>query len=144
MENRNGLVVDVSVSAATGMAEREESLKLLQANIKSGATVGEDRGYDVDTHIKAVQALGVIPHVAAKRKGSAVPDDIRQSEGYAISLKIRKRIEEVFGWMKTVGGMRKVKLIGREKINGQFRFVAAIYNLVRIGSLTGWWTGSHT
>lgn len=144
MENRNGLVVDVSVSAATGMAEREESLKLLQANTKSGATVGEDRGYDVDTHIKAVQALGVIPHAAAKRKGSAVPDDIRQSEGYAISLKIRKRIEEVFGWMKTVGGMRKLKLIGREKVSGQFRFVAAIYNLVRIGSLTVWWAGSHT
>ena len=144
MENRNGLVVDVSVSAATGMAEREESLKLLQANTKSGATVGEDRGYDVDTHIKAVQALGVIPHVAAKRKGSAVPDDIRQGEGYATSLKIRKRIEEVFGWMKTVGGMRKLKLIGREKVSGQFRFVAAIYNLVRIGSLTGWWAGSHT
>lgn len=144
MDNRNGLVVDVSISAATGMAEREESLKLLQANTKSGATIGDDRGYDVDTHIKAVQALGVIPHVAAKRKGSAVPDDIRQSEGYAISLKIRKRIEEVFGWMKTVGGMRKLKLIGREKVSGQFRFVAAIYNLVRIGSLTGWWTGSHT
>lgn len=79
MENRNGLVVDVSVSTATGMAEREESLKLLQANTKSGATIGEDRGYDVDTHIKAVQALGVIPHVAAKRKDSAVPHDIRQS-----------------------------------------------------------------
>jgi IS5 family transposase len=129
MENRNGLVVDVSVSAATGMAEREESLKLLQANTKSGATVGEDRGYDVDTHIKAVQALGVIPHVAAKRKG------------YAISLKIRKRIEEAFGWMKTVGGMRKLKLIGWEKVSGQFRFVAAIYNLVRIGSLTDWLVG---
>ena len=72
------------------------------------------------------------------------PDDIRQSEGYAISLKIRKRIEEVFGWMKTVGGMRKLKLTGREKASGQFRFVAAIYNLVRIGSLTGWCAGSHT
>ncbi len=144
MENRNGLVVDVSVSSATGTAEREESLKLLQANTEPGATVGEDRGYDVDAHIKAVQELGVIPHVAAKCKGSAVPDDIYHSEGYAISLKIRKRIEEVFGWMKTVGGMRKLKLIGREKISGQFRFVAAIYNLVRIGSLNGWWSGSHT
>lgn len=79
----------------------------------------------------------MIPHVAAKRKGSAVPDNIRQSGGYTISLKIRKRIEEVFGWMKAVGGMRKLKLIGQEKASGQFRFVAAIYNLVRIGSLTG-------
>jgi transposase len=103
MENRNGLVVDVSVSAATGTAEREESFKLLQVNVKSGATVGEDRGYDTDAHIKAVQELGIIPHVAAKHKGSAVTDDICQSEGYAISLKTRKRIEEVFGWMKTVG-----------------------------------------
>ena len=120
---------------------------MLQANTKSGTTVGEDRGYDVDTHSKAAQALGVIPHVAAKRKDSTVPDDIRQGEGYAIyaiSLKIRKRIEEVFGWMKTVGRMRKLKLIGREKVSGQFLFVAAIYNLVRIGSLTGWWAGSHT
>ena len=144
MENRNGLIVDVSISSATGMAEREESHKLLQTNVKPVSTVGEDRGYDVATHIKAVQALGVIPHVAAKRKGSAVTNDIRQSEGYTISLKIRERIEEIFGWMKTIGGMRKVKLIGREKINGQFRFVAAIYNLVRIGSLIGWWAGSHT
>lgn len=144
MENRNGLVVDVSVSAATGTAEREESFKLLRVNVKSGATVGEDRGYDTQAHIKAVQELGIIPHVAAKRKGSAVPDDICQSAGYAISLKIRKRIEEVFGWMKTVGGMRKLKLVRQEKISGQFRFVAAIYNLVRIGSLTGWWSGSHT
>ena len=143
MENRDGLVVDVSVSAATGTAEREESIRLLQANARPGGTVGEDRGYDAGAHIKAVQALGVTPHVAAERKGSAVPDDIRHSEGYAVSLKIRKRIEEVFGWMKTVGGMRKVKLVGHEKISGQFRFVAAIYNLVRIGSLTGWWTGSH-
>ena len=71
MENRNGLVVDVSVSAATGTAEREESLKLLQGNVKLGSTVGEDRGYDVDAHIKAAQALGVILHVSTKRKGSA-------------------------------------------------------------------------
>lgn len=144
MENRNGLIVDASVSSATGTAEREESFRLLQANVKPGATVGEDRGYDVKAHVEAVQGLGVIPHVAAKRKSSAIPDDIRQSEGYAISLKIRKRIEEVFGWMKTVGGMRKLMLIGCEKISGQLKFVAAIYNLVRIGSLTGWWSGSHT
>jgi len=70
--------------------------------------------------------LGAIPHVAAKRKGSAVPEDIRQSEGYAINLK-----------------MHKVKLIGRKKISGQLRFVAAIYNLIRIGSLTASWIGLH-
>jgi hypothetical protein len=99
--------------------------------------VREDRGYDVDEHIKAARSLGMIPHVAGKRKGSAMPDDIFQSEGYAISLKIRKWIEEVLGWMKTVGGMRKLKLAGRKKISGQFRFVAAIYDLVCIGSLTG-------
>ncbi len=144
MENRNGLVVEVSVSAATETAEREESFKLLQVSAKSGATAGEDRGYDTQAHIKAVQELGIIPHVTAKRKGSAVPDGICQSAGYAISLKIRKRIEEVFGWMKTVGGMRQLKLIGQEKNSGQFRFVAVIYNLVRIGSLTGWRPGSHT
>lgn len=81
-------------ATATGMVEREESLKLMQANAKPGATVGEDRGYDADAYIKEVQALGIIPHVAAKRKGSAVPEDIRQSEGYAINLRIRKRIEK--------------------------------------------------
>jgi hypothetical protein len=106
--------------------------------------VGKDRGYGVDEHIKAVRSLGMISHVAAKRKGSIMPDDIFQSEGYTISLKIRKRIKEVLGWMKTVGRMRKLKLVGRKKISGQFRFVAAIYDLVRIGSLTGGWTASYT
>ncbi|WP_143037844.1 hypothetical protein [Nitrosomonas sp. Nm58] len=73
-----------------------------------------------------------------------MPDDICQSEGYAISLKIRKRIEEVLGWMKTVGGMRKLKLAERKKVSGQLRFVTANYDLVRIGSLTGGWTASRT
>jgi hypothetical protein len=119
------------------MAEREESLKLLQANVNPEATVGEDRGCDVDKHIKAVRSLGMIPHVAAQCKGSTMPDDICQSEGYAISLKIRKRIEEVLGWIKTVGGMHKLKLVRRNRISGQLRFIAAICNLVRIRSLAG-------
>jgi hypothetical protein len=126
------------------MAEREESLKLLQANVNPEATVGEDRGCDVDKHVKAVRSLGMIPHMAAQCKGSIMPDDICQSEGYATSLKIRKRIEEVLGWIKTVGGMRKLKLVRRNKISGQLRFIAAIYDLVCIGSLTGGWTGSRT
>jgi len=144
MENRNGLIVDVCVSAATGTAEREESIKLLKANVKPGATVGEDKGYDTKEHIDALAELGVIAHVAAKRIGSAVDPDLVGTEDYKTSIKRRKRIEEVFGWMKTVGGLRQVKLIGREKVAGQFRFAAAIFNLVRLGSLSGWWAGSHS
>ena len=87
--------------------------------------------------------LKVTPHVAAKDKHSAVDGRIKRHEAYKISLKVRKRIEEAFGWIKTVGGLAKTKLIGQAKLAGQALLCFATYNLVRMGSLGGWWDAHH-
>jgi len=81
--------------------------------------------------------------VARKKTGSAIDDRSTPHAGYWTSLKIRKRIEEAFGWLKTVGGLRKTRLIGRVKLAGQTLLCFAAYNLVRIGSLAGWWNAQH-
>lgn len=83
------------------------------------------------------------PHVAQKRKGSAIDGSTSRHPGYAASQKIRKRIEEGFGWLKTVGDQRKTKLIGRAKLSAQLLLGFSVYNLIRLGSLSGWWRGSH-
>jgi hypothetical protein len=87
--------------------------------------------------------LKVTPHVAAKDRHSAVDGRVRRHAAYRQSLKVRKRIEEAFGWIKTVGGLAKTKLIGRPKLAGQALLCFAAYNLVRIGSLCGWWDPHH-
>jgi hypothetical protein len=87
--------------------------------------------------------LKVTPHVAAKDKHSAVDGRIKRHEAYKISLKVRKRIEEAFGWIKTVGGLAKTKLIGHAKLAGQALRCFATYNLVRMGSIGGWWDAHH-
>ena len=142
-ENRNGLVVDVSVSEANGHAENFEALNLLLRNAKKGSTVGADEGYDTHAFVNGCRDLGITPHVARKRTGSAMDSRTSRHEGYAISQRRRKRIEECFGWLKTVGGLRKTKLIGRAKLAGQTFLAFATYNLVRLGSLSGCWGGSH-
>ncbi|MEW6481355.1 MAG: transposase, partial [Pseudomonadota bacterium] len=93
--------------------------------------------------IKGCRRLLVTPHVAAKDKHSAVDGRIKRHEGYKASLKVRKRIEEAFGWIKTVGGLAKTKLIGQAKLAGQALLCFATYNLVRMGSLGGWWDAHH-
>jgi hypothetical protein len=85
----------------------------------------------------------ITPHVAQKPKGSAIDKRTTRHPGYRVSLKIRKRIEEGFGWLKTTAGMRKTKLIGREKLSAQLLLGFSVYNLIRIGSLSGWWRGAH-
>jgi hypothetical protein len=87
--------------------------------------------------------LKVRPHVAAKDKHSAVDGCIKRHEGDKTSLKVRKRIEEAFGWIKTVGGLAKTKLIGHAKLAGQALLCFATYNLVRMGSIGGWWDAHH-
>jgi hypothetical protein len=106
-------------------------------------TLGADKGYDNKAFIDGCRRLKVTPHVAAKDRHSAVDGRIHRHEGYKASLKVRKRIEEAFGWIKTVGGLAKTKLIGRPKLAGQALLCFAAYNLVRIGSLCGWWDPHH-
>jgi len=144
MENRNGLVVDVAITPATGTAEREAALEMLQRSVmKKGATVGADKGYDCKAFVKGCRRLRITPHVASKAKGSAIDGRTTRHEGYRTSLKVRKRIEEAFGWLKTVGGLAKTKLIGHAKLAGQALLCFATYNLVRMGSLGGWWDAHH-
>ena len=145
MENRNGLIVDVELTHASGTAEREAALAMLgrRGNKNKRATVGADKGYDSQAFIKGCRQRNVTPHVAAKDKHSAVDGRIRRHEGYKTSLKVRKRIEEAFGWIKTVGGLAKTKLIGQAKLAGQALLCFATYNLVRMGSIGGWWDAHH-
>ncbi len=131
MENRNGLIVDVEITHASGTAEREAALAMLErrGNRNKRATVGADKGYDSKAFIKGCRKLKVTPHVAAKDKHSAVDARVTRHEGYKTSLKVRKRIEEAFGWIKTVGGLAKTKLIGQARLTGQALLCFATCNL---------------
>ena len=131
------------MSEANGTAECSEALKLLLRNAKRVSTVGADKGYDTPAFVKGCRELGISPHVARKRMYSAIDNRTTRHDGYRISQRARKRIEECFGWLKTVGGLRKTKLIGRGKLTGQTFLAFATYNLVRMGSLSGNWGGSH-
>ena len=141
MENRNGLIVDVEVTHASGTAEREAALKMLarRHGKHKRATVGADKGYDCKAFVKGCRKLGITPHVAAKAQHSAIDGRTQRHEGYTTSLRIRKRIEEAFGWIKTLGGLAKTKLIGHAKLAEQALMCFATYNLVRMGSIGGWW-----
>jgi transposase len=145
MENRNGLIVDVEITHASGTAEREAALKMLgrRHGKHKRATVGADKGYDCKAFVRGCRQLKVTPHVAARAQHSAIDGRTQRHEGYKTSLKVRKRIEEAFGWMKTVGGLAKTKLIGQAKLTGQALMCFAAYNLVRMGSLSQWWDAHH-
>ena len=134
LDNRHGLVANVCVTAATGTAEREAALLLL-AEAADAATVGGDKGFDVPSFVAGVRALGVTPHVAQKVAGSAIDDRTTRHPGYAISQQKRKLIEQVFGWLKTVGGLRKLRHRGGELVDWIVTFAAAAYNLVRLRTL---------
>lgn len=134
MENRHGLVVDACVVTASGTAERDAGLALLQSVPTRATTVGGDKAYDTRAWVESVRALGLAPHVAQAPR-SAVDARTTRHPGYALSQRIRKRIEEVFGWMKTIGGLRKLRHRGTARVEWQFLFVAAAYNLVRLRTL---------
>lgn len=140
-ENRNGLVVDVETTKATGTAEREAAEKMAARTLKPGATLGADKGYDAAAHIDALKKLGIEPHIAAKKVGSAMAESVLESEAYAISQRKRKRIEECFGWAKTVGNFRKTHFIGTVRVQAQALLVFAAYNLTRMMRLCGWKEG---
>ena len=138
MENRNGLVVDTSLTKATGTAEREAAIAMVEDLPEGGRiTLGSDKSYDTQDFVAEMRRLGVTPHVTQnnKKRRSAIDGRTTRHAGYAVSLRIRKRIEEVFGWMKTVGVLRKTRHRGTERVGWMFTFVAAAYNLVRLPKL---------
>ena len=141
MENRSGLIVDVETTPATGTAERDAAITMLTRTVrKGGATIGGDKGYDTKDFVGRTREQGVCPHVAQNttNRRSAIDGRTTRHAGYAISVRKRKQIEEAFGWIKTIGGMRKTRFIGQARVSAQSLFTFATYNLVRIGSLLGW------
>ena len=140
MENRNGLAVGGCVLPASGYAERAAALELLGALDRDRRlTLGADKGYDTRDFVAAVRLLGVTPHVAQNtgpRRRSAIDDRTTRHAGYAVSQQRRKRVEEIFGWLKTIGLMRKTRHRGTRRVDWMFTFALAAYNLVRIRTLT--------
>lgn len=138
MENRNALVVDARLTHATGTAERDAAAEMLGA-LPPGrrVTVGADKLFDTADFVAGMRRLGVTPHVAQHTNGrrSAIDARTTRHAGYAVSQRIRKRIEEAFGWMKTVSVMRKTRHRGTARVGWQFTLAAAAYNLVRLPKL---------
>jgi transposase len=141
MENRNGLCVDISVAPATGTAEREQALAMVRRRKgRDGIrlrTLGADKGYDVASFVDELRAEGITPHVAAKARQSALDRRTTTWASYAISQRCRKKVEEIFGWMKTVGGFRKTRYRGVARTGLWAYLVGAAYNLVRMARLIG-------
>lgn len=138
MENRNGLVVQAKLTKVTGRSEREAALEMVEGITRhKRVTLGGDRGYDVRSFVEAVRRLGITPHVTQSLLGrsSAIDGRTVRHEGYRISQKRRKRVEEVFGWMKTIGLLRKTRYRGVERVGWMFVFTAAAYNLVRMRNI---------
>ena len=135
MENRTGLVVDIAVTQATGTAERETALAMLERVPGKGrVTLGADKNYDTDDFVSTCREMNVTPHVA-QRQWSAIDCRTTRHPGYQTSQRLRKRVEEIFGWIKTVGGGRKLRYIGVARNRLWAEFVASAYNLVRIAKL---------
>ena len=138
MENRHGLIVDTMLTNATGTAEREAALAMLERmDGRHRITLAADKAYDVADFIAKLRALGVTPHVAQNtaNRRSAIDGRTTRHPGYAVSQRIRKRIEEGFGWMKTYGGMRKTRHVGNPRVAWTFTLTAAACNLVRLPKL---------
>ena len=139
VENRNGLIVDAEVFQAKGTAERDAALVMLeQIPGTKPVTVGGDKGFDTRDFVKECRNLQVTPHVAqnhARPGGSAIDGRTTRQAGYAVSQRKRKRIEECFGWLKTIALMRKLRHRGVCKVHWLFTFACAAYNLVRMRNL---------
>jgi transposase len=140
VENRHGLIVEAEVFQANGTAERDAALVMLEKIPgNKRVSVGGDKGFDTFGFVAECRHLRVVPHVAQNRErrgGSAIDDRTTRHPGYAISQRKRKRIEECFGWLKTIALMRKVRHRGIFKVDWIFTFACAAYNLVRMRNLT--------
>jgi transposase len=140
VENRNGLIVNAEVFEANGTAERDAALIMLERIPGTKpVTAGGDKGYDTADFVAECRHLGVTPHVAQndqRRGGSAIDSRTTRHAGYAISQRKRKRIEECFGWLKTIALLRKVRHRGIFKVDWVFKFACAAYNLVRMRNLS--------
>ena len=139
-ENRHGLIVDALVTAATGTAEREAALEMLSELPDRGhVTVGGDKNFDTKDFVRTTRDLGITPHVAqyveTVHRGSAIDGRTTRHPGYVVSQRKRKLVEQAFGWMKTVGLLRKLRHRGAPLVNWIFTFAAATYNLVRLRRL---------
>jgi transposase len=137
-ENRNGLVVDVRLTQATGTAERQAAVDMLSHKpAGKRVSLGGDKGYDTAGFVQQLREMKVTPHVAQNNshRRSAIDARTTRHEGYAISQRKRKRVEEVFGWLKTVALQRKTRFVGPEKTGWMFTLAAAAYNLVRMRNL---------
>jgi transposase len=139
-ENRNGLVVEAELTLATGTAEREAACAMVdELEDEHRITVGADKAYDSRDFVADMRRLGVTPHVSQNTNGrrSAIDGRTTRHPGYAISQRKRKRIEEVFGWMKAAAGFRKTRHRGTARVGWMFTLNAAAYNLVRLPKLLG-------
>jgi hypothetical protein len=139
MENRHGLVISPRLTAATGTAEREAAVGLVEGIPgRHRITVGGDKAYDTRGFVQSLRGLKAVPHVAQNCNGrkSAIDGRTTRHPGYAVSQRLRKRVEEIFGWMKTVGNLRKTRHRGEDRVDWVFSLTAAAYNLVRIRNLT--------
>ncbi len=141
MENRHGLLVDFQITKATGTAEEEAAEAMLKRQARKGIrpkTLGGDKGYDTRDFISTLRRRKITAHVAAntnRRGGSAIDFRTMRHRGYEISQRIRKKVEEIFGWMKTVGGFRKTRVKGETRTQLTGWFVGAAYNLLRMSKL---------
>jgi transposase len=138
MENRNGLIVDFEVGTACGTAERDTAIDLIERTPGLTATLAADKGYDTKAFVQDCIDRGVTPHIARNEYGSrksSVPAEIAASEEYTASMVVRRRIEQIFGWMKEVGGFRRTRYRGSARVRAHGQLVAAAYNLLRIAKL---------
>jgi hypothetical protein len=142
IENRHGLIVDAMATQADGYAERDAGVVMLRRQRRRAPgrrrTVGADKGYDVREFVDRIRALALTPHIAQNLKrpgGSAIDARTTRHSGYAMSQHARPRVEPAFGWLKTIGWMRKVKFRGLEKVDWLFVFASAAFNLIRLPKL---------
>lgn len=133
MENRNALIVDAELAAATGFAERDCRLP----ERKRRRRMAPDKGYDTKDFVAKTRQLGFTPHVAQNttNRRSVIDGRITRHTGHQVSQRIRKRVEEPFGWIKTIGGGRKLRYSGQQRNRAWFKIEATVYNLIRITAL---------
>jgi transposase len=139
MENRNGLILDVLITEATGRAEREAALVMLDRRLtpRKRVTLAGDKGYDTRDFVEELRQRGVTPHVAqnTSKRRSAIDRRTTRHPGYVLSQRVRKRVEECFGWAKTVAGGRKLRYLGVRKNQLWATFTAVAFNLLRMANL---------